>query len=348
MAHPAIENKTLFVFEPLFLADEEGRSLAVVIVKATYCIQEGAQLSLADNQVPVNVGGEHWGDPEKSSYKYEPETAFSKPGTDIILIGHAHAPRPHVAEVDVSLRVGPIAKVVRVIGDRYWMKRFGMIFKTKPTPFERIPLIYERAFGGWDRSHPHPEKHSFEPRNPVGTGFRAKRGKFEEGIRLPNLEDPRRPLKRYRDKPPPVGFGVISPHWQPRAALAGTYDEAWTKQRMPLLPTDFDRKFFNAAPPDQIAPGYLKGDETVIILNASPSGRLSFNLPGVPPPQCRVELQGRRDQHLQTQLDTVIINTDENLLFLIWRTNLVLRSGPQDILSIEIRTGDVLASVGNP
>jgi hypothetical protein len=336
MTHPAIENNTPFVFEPLFLADEAGRPLVVVIVKATYCIQAGMQLSLADNQVPVNVGGEHWGDPEKSSYKYEPETAFIKPATDIILIGHAHPPKPRVTEIDVSLSVGPIKKVVRVVGDRYWVKRFGLISKTKPAPFACMPLIYERAFGGWDRSHPNPDRHSFEPRNPVGTGFRAKRGQFEEGIRLPNLEDPRRPLKRYRDEPPPVGFGFISPHWQPRAALAGTYDEAWTKQRMPLLPTDFDRKFFNAAPQDQIAPGCLKGDESVVVLNASPSGRISFNLPGVPPPQCRVELQGGPDQHLQTQLDTVIINTDENLLFLIWRTNLVLRSGPQDIVSIEI------------
>jgi hypothetical protein len=347
MGYPVVENKTLFVFDALFLADEEGRPLFVPIVKATYFIQEGTRLVLAEKQVPVNVSGEYWGDPETSSYKHEPETAFTKLATDIVLIGHAHAPKSGVTEVDVSLRVGPITKVVRVIGDRYWVKRFGMTFKTKPEPFERMLLIYERAFGGWDRSHPNPEKHGFEPRNPVGTGFRAKGGKFEEGIRLPNLEDPRRPLKRYRDKPPPAGFGFISPHWQPRAALTGTYDEAWTQQRMPLLPTDFDRKFFNAAPPDQVAPGYLKGDEPVVILNASPSGRLSFNLPGVPPPRCRVELQGRRDQHLQTQLDTVIINTDENLLFLIWRTNLVLRSGSQDILSIEIRTDDVLASVGS-
>ena len=139
--------------------------------------------------MPVNVRGEYWGDPEMSSYKYEPETAFIKPATDIVLIGHAYAPKPRVTEVDVSLRVGPMEKVVRVVGDRYWVKRFGMTFKTKPEPFERMPLIYERAFGGWDRSHPNPEKHSFEPRNPVGTGFRAKRGKFEEGIRLPNLED---------------------------------------------------------------------------------------------------------------------------------------------------------------
>ena len=341
MGHPTIDNKTLLAFEPLFLADEEGRPLFVPIVKATYHIDEGTRLSLAEEQVPVNVGGEYWGDPEKSSYKYEPETAFIKPATDIVLIGHAYAPKPGVTKVDVSLCVGPMRKVVRVIGNRYWVKSFGITSMTRPRPFERIPLIYERAFGGWDRSHPNPDKHTFEPRNPVGTGFRGKRGKFEEGIRLPNIEDPRYPLKRFRDRPPPAGFGFTSPHWQPRAGFAGTYDKAWMKQRMPLLPTDFDRRFFNAAPPDQVAPGFLKADVAVEVINASPSGKISFNLPGVQPPRCRVEVRGRKDHQLETRLDTVIINTDENLLFLIWRTNLVLRSGPQDVVSIEVRAEGV-------
>jgi len=341
MGHPAIENKTPFAFEPLFLADEEGRPLFVSIVKATYHIDKGTRLSLAEEQIPVNTSGEHWGDPEKSSYKYEPETAFIKPATDIVLIGHAYAPKPGVTKVDVSLRVGPMQKVVRVVGDRYWVKSFGITSMTRPRPFKRIPLIYERAFGGWDRSHPDPDKHTFEPRNPVGTGFRGKRGKFEEEIRLPNLEDPRHPLKGFRDRPPPAGFGFTSPHWQPRAAFAGTYDKVWTKQRMPLLPTDFDRRFFNAAPPDQVAPGFLKADVAVEVINVSPNGKISFNLPGIPPPQCRVQVRGLKDHQLKTRLDTVIINTDENLLFLIWRTNLVLRSGPQDVVSIEVRAEGV-------
>ena len=102
MGHPILENKTPFAFEPLFLADEEGRPLFVPIVKATYEMRERGQLSLAEKQVPVNIGGEYWGDPEKSSYKYEPETAFIKPATDIVLIGHAYAPKPRVTEVDVS------------------------------------------------------------------------------------------------------------------------------------------------------------------------------------------------------------------------------------------------------
>ena len=138
--------------------------------------------------------------------------------------------------------------------------------------------------------------------------------------------------------PPPTGFGFISPHWQPRASFAGTYDKKWDQTRKPLLPTDFDRRFFNAASPGLIAPGYLRGDEPVAIVNASPGDRISFNLPGVLPPWCEVELRGGKKEVLQTQLDTVISNTDEMLVFLLWRAHMVVRNGPQDVLAIEIDT----------
>jgi hypothetical protein len=216
------------------------------------------------------------------------------------------------------------------------VKTLGSVSKTRPRLFEKIPLIYERAFGGWDRSHDDLSQHTFEPRNPVGTGFRSKKGKFEEGIRLPNLEDPKHPLKSYGDTPPPAGFGFISPNWQPRAAFAGTYDEKWMKERMPLLPTDFDRRFFNAASPGLIANGYLKGNEPVLIENATPNGRVTFNLPGVPPPKVHVELRGGVHHDLTTNLDTVIINADEHLLFLIWRTHLIVKRGPHDVVAIQV------------
>src|SRR5215813_5049253 len=103
MSHPVVENKTPFVIEPLFLADEDGRPLVVFVVKATYRIRGGARLSLAEEQTPINIEGEYWGNPEESSYKYEPETAFVKMATDIVLIGHAYASQPGVTAVNVSL-----------------------------------------------------------------------------------------------------------------------------------------------------------------------------------------------------------------------------------------------------
>ena len=328
MSHPAVTNTTPFAFELLFLADEEGRPLLVPVVMATYTICPPGELLLAEEPTPILIAGEFWGEPGQSSYKYEPQFAFMKPATDIVLIGHAHAPKRGATEVNVALSVGSLEKTVRVVGDRLWVKSTFGASMTDPKPFDRIPLIWERAFGGWDRSHSDPAKHTFEPRNPVGTGIRQKHGALKEGIPLPNLEDPRKPLRSYGDTPPPAGFGFTSPSWQPCASFAGTYDDAWMKQRMPLLPKDFDRRFFNAAAPGLIAPGFLKGDELVVVQNASPGGRVWFNLPALPSPQCLVQLAGRPDQSLQTQLDTVIINTDEMRLFLIWRAHLVLRTGP--------------------
>jgi hypothetical protein len=344
MGHAEVENHSPFSFQASFAADENAGPLLVPIVKATYVIQSDGALKIAVKQLPVDLGGQCMGKPDKASYKYEPEMAFIKPATDVVLIGSAYAQKVGSTQVDVGLYVGRLQKVVRVIGDRYWVKTLGMAFMSPAEPIESIPLIYERAFGGWDRSNPDPEKHTFEPRNPVGTGFRGKRGKFEEGIRLPNLEDPRHPIMGYGETPPPAGFGFVSPNWQPRASFAGTYDEAWMKDRMPLLPKDFDRRFFNAASPGLIASGYLNGDEPVLIENASPSGRISFNLPGVAPPRCRVELKGRKDETLETRLDTVIINTDENLVFLVWRAHILLRNGPHDVVSIEVQSESVPAS----
>ena len=336
MSHPETAFKLPFAFEPLFLADEDFKPLFVPIIKATYATQGKSNLMLRDEQKSIDLTGKYYCDSVVSGYKYEPECAFTKPSTDVILIGHAYADPKNGKETHVGFQVGPIRKAVRVVGDRYWEKTLGVVSMTPPQPFEKIPLRYEHAFGGWDRSHGDPQKHTFDPRNPVGTGFRDKYGRFEEGIKLPNLEDPRRPIKNYGDTPPPAGFGFISPHWQPRASFAGTYDEAWQKDRMPLLPKDFDRRFFNAAPRDQIAPGYLRGDEPVIVTGVSPNGRIAFHLPKVKPPTCKIELRGNQKHELQTNLDTVIINTDENLLFLIWRTYLTLRNGPHDVVSIEV------------
>jgi len=343
MPHPAIENRTGFCLEPLFPSDESGRTMLVPVVKATYAIGMEGDLVLAEKQVPMNLEGEFYDRPGESSYKYEPECSFTKLSTDVVLIGHAYAPYAGASEVMVSVRLGPVHKTVKITGDRYWIKTLGTVSMTSPEPFERIPLTYERAFGGWDRSHSDPNEHVFEPCNPVGTGFRSKRRTFEDGIRLPNLEDPKNLIRSYGDSPSPAAFGFTSPDWQPRAKFAGTYDESWTKERMPLLPKDFDRRFFNGASPGLIAPGYLRGDEAVSIENASSRGTIVFNLPGLPPPKCQVRLAGRLEVPVQMNLDTVIINTDEDLLLLLWRGHLALRNGPHDVASIQMSADGVSA-----
>jgi hypothetical protein len=334
MGHPHVENKTPFVFETLFLVDEEFRPLVVPVLKATLAIQPDGRCMLADQQVPLNMTGEPWGEePEKSSYKHEPEIAFVKPATDVVLIGHAYARHRDTKEMMVGLRLGPVAKEVLVCGERIWFKTMGSVSMSGSVHFEKVPLVYERAFGGWDRDHPDPRKHSCEPRNPVGTGYRGAGG-FVEGMHLPNLEDPRARIKSLGDKPAPAGFGFISPHWQPRAALAGTFDEAWQKNRAPLLPKNFDRRHLNAASPGLVAPGYLRGDEHGLVVGVTPEGRMSFALPGLPPPAVQVSLSDGPPQTVAMALDTVIIEADEKRVMLLWRGHLALRTGPHDVKEV--------------
>ena len=336
----AIDNQTPFVCEPLALADEDGRPLLVLVVKATYAIAPRA-LRLAEEQLPVNVAGEPWGEPEQSSYRYEPECAPFKLATDVVLVGHAHATERNTTSLIVTLKVGTLQKSVRVLGERMWFKSLGSIHMTKPIAFEKMAIRYERAFGGWDRSQPAPARHAFEPRNPVGVGFRASTRHFEEGLRLPNLEDPAHPLEHFGEVVPPAAFGFTSPHWQPRAALAGTYDEAWSKQRKPRLPKDFDRRYFNAASPGLVASGFLKGGEPVTVLHAAPQP-LSFALPPQPPPEATAVLSDAGDTRLQMNLDTCIIDTDIQRVMLLWRGHVVLKGGFDDVLALRVTTSTLV------
>ncbi len=340
MAHPAVNNSTGLAFEASFAAEESGRPVVVAIVRATCdLLPEGGTLRLAEEQQGIELAGEPYFDADVSSYKYEPEFAFRKPATDVLLIGSAISDRP-VQSLDVGLKLGPLSKVVRVVGDRFWVKQDGRVFATRPQPFSRMPLVYERAFGGWDKGDVDEAKWHFEARNPVGTGFGDPLRFVEEGkVAMPNIEDPTQLIRHYRDRPAPAGFGVVSADWQPRSQYAGTYDEEWSKNRKPLLPEDFDRRFFNVAPPGLTSEGYLSGDEKGMVVNASPVPKLSFKLPGLPPPICKVVLKNWHEETLQTNLDTVIVNTDEMRVFLTWRSFMIIPSGPHDIASIDVMPG---------
>lgn len=337
MSHPRIHNLTPFEFAPLFLADAEGQPLFVPLLKATLAIGPDGRLRLPPKQPPVHIGGQWWGPPETSSFKFEPEGVTVKPATDVVLVGHAYPAKAGDTETLVGLRVGPMRKLVRVVGDRWWVKRAGLISKTAPQPFDKIPLQWERAFGGWDRHAPDPAEHRCETRNPVGAGFRVRWWDEEPRVALPNLEDPDEAIAAFDDRPRPVGFGFLSAPWQPRAALAGTYDAAWMKGRMPLLPTDFDPRFLNAAPLDQIVQGYLQGHEDVSIVNASPHGALHFALPGQGlPPTFEVSLRSGGTHALRPVMDTLLIDTESHMVSMLWRAALPVADVPGDIAAVRV------------
>jgi hypothetical protein len=331
-----IVNTTPFLADKFVAQDPEGRESLVIIVKCTYTLNEDMTLSPAENQAPLQMADDYFGAPGESSIRYESDLVPLKLATDIVMVGHAHPPGGYAKQIDVMLSVGPYRKTCRVFSDREWKKALGMAIASDPAPFDKIPLVYERAFGGKDQSAPEDDKHEAESRNPIGCGFTAKKSRLRpEEVTLPNIEDPNELIERMRDRPPPAGFGFIGRQWQPRVAFAGTYDQAWMDTRSPLLPEDFDERYYNGAHPDLVTKEHLKGGEAVEIVNASPQGTLKFTLPTFKPRIALVSALLERE-FLEPRFDTLILEPDEKRVVLVWRASKNIRDGMNPVKIIEV------------
>lgn len=336
-----VDNRTPFAAERGWVRDRGGEEIWLVAVKATFDIRLDLSTDVAKEQPPVLRVAEHHGEPGKSSVKYEADLVLTKKATDVIVVGHACAPEGMaVTHTDVGFKIGPIQKVLRVFGDRTW----GSFGASAPQPFEKMPLVYERSFGGTDARSSTPEK-DWEWRNPVGTGF-ATSGSNAAGLKLPNVEDPTNLIGSWRDRPPPAGFGAIECHWQPRAGYAGTYDDHWMKTRQPLLAEDLDDRYFQCAPADQQAPEFLRGGETVILYNLHPGGRIQFTLPKLYFGFETRFYDGSRELHKNRRLHTVILEPDFPRVSLVWHSALPCHFKVQKLertvvtLKTDISTGE--------
>jgi hypothetical protein len=329
-----VANHTPFSAALSVFPDPAGVETAYAVVKATFRL--GAQgAELAEQQAPLLATDVFWGDPLKTSLRAVAEFALLKPATDVLLVGHAYAPAPNTRVADVTLRVGPVVRTVRVFGDRHWQKSAGSWRASSPAPWERMPLRWELAFGGvaqatGDEVPPH------EPRNPIGRGIGERDGVPTEGQPLPNLEDPTALLSSPKDRPKPAGFGPIAPTWQPRLGYAGTYDEAWIKGRAPYLPLDFDPRFFQVAPPELIAPGLLQGGEPVELQGFTPGPPLRFELPA-----CGLELEFDFDgakMQKPPQLEMLLFEPDLGRLQMLWRAALAVDKKLLKLKTLAVRS----------
>lgn len=314
-----IQNKTPFTTTLIPSLDKHGHNFAVIIIKGTFAIHHLAPvLVIAEEQQPMNPKDIFYGDPNKTSVKYEADIAPAKISPDVILVGHAYAPsdRP-ISILDTSLQIGTYKKAIRVFGNRFWQRDNLAWQPTPPQTFERIPLIYENAFGGAIPSADN-EAAEFCTLNPIGKGFTGRDGQaLRDGLPLPNLENPNQLIEEWDHNPAPVGLGFIGRNWQPRLNYAGTYDQIWQQERMPLLPLDFNEKYYNGAHPDFQLATPLVGGEEVIATNLSESGLLKFNLPRY---RFAVTLHVRgRNNTYQPVMDTVLIEPDNERVQLTWR-----------------------------
>jgi hypothetical protein len=315
-----LSNATPFAAERTWVRDRDGAEVWIVAVRGSFLIQADGQQVVDAVQTEVSRVPKFGGDPALSSLTCESDLVHLKKRTDVLVDGAAYGPNGRAsARVDVCLRVATIDKTLRVHGDRRWhsgVLGFGL---TAPEPFTRMPIAYERAFGGTDQISSDAKEHAWEPRNPVGTGFATRKEHLIDKL-SPNIEDPRSPYDDWK-RGQPAGFGPIARHWSPRVALAGTYDDQWTRTRKPLVPADFDDRFYQCAPEDQQVDGFLRGGETVEVSGMTPDGMFSFRVPRVSFVMTTRFYDGTVAQH-RPVLHTLIISPDRRRFEVIWHSQL--------------------------
>lgn len=302
-------NRSRYAAERALILDGSGAELLAVVLKATFAWSPRRGFAPAEAQLPVRFADEPRGEAGRSSARRASDLCPGKPGCDLVLLGHAGRSRP-APQVDVTFRVGAVARDVRVFGERRWT---GSGLVPEAMPFESVDLTWENAFGGRDEDVREGEAYEEELRNPVGTGFRARKSQRPvAGARLPNVEDPGTPISSPFDRPPPAGFGFVGPHWMPRRSYAGTYDAAWQRDRAPLPPADFDPRFHQRGAPGLVAQEPPPAGTLVVVSGVVPHGEVRFELPRVVPAG-QLFLRTQKED-LSFTLQTVLVDADAALL----------------------------------
>ena len=332
----ALNNHTPYAAGSTWGRDKDGVHEWIVAVKATFDIKADGLLGLSDEQLEPLLAPEFNGEDGVSSLRYDADLVAPKPTTDVVINGTAYAPNGKASDKFlIEARVGDVRKMLRVVGDRTWGEGMLDDAPTPPKPVAEVPILYERAYGGYDQTDPDPAKQAIDLRNPVGVGVAARRDHLA-GTPLPNFEYPSGRIENNG----PAGFGAIASYWSPRLELGGTYDEAWTASRKPLLPDDWDPRSLQCAPADQQSASCLRGGETVELTNMTRSGRLTFDLPRVHL-AFTTHVDGRKEEH-RSRLSTVIIEPDFPRLIMVWTTSLQCRTNVDYLDQTHIREKRVI------
>lgn len=203
-------------------ADEDGPRIGMLTAKLTYLFDNHGRTAI-DTQNPIPLFTED----QETELGLLPSDAAQRrdPAFEVVLAGAAHAPEGRPAEqVVVGVQVGGLTRYLVVTGERAWIDHRTF---TRPVPFARMPLTFERAFGGTAEVFVDMES-AIDVRDPLnqrGRGFDAEAqakqlAEFLEApagfpvIRnyqrsLPNLEHPDHRITHWDDAPRPYCWSAV-------------------------------------------------------------------------------------------------------------------------------------------
>lgn len=253
--------------------------MAVVTVRARVRVEPDGLQYLEPN-CDLVLADEFAGDPHKSDMIACNDLIPFKPFADLTVRGALVSGEPRKS-LEGTVRIGDCTAQLRGRGPRKWVhdRKWQL---TEPDPVDRVDLSWTRTAGGRVIGHPDGE---LDPRNPIGPGvlhqdFTPTSMEFD----APQIDSSVAPVGKTPIRSiMPQGFGLVPPWWESRSKYAGTYDEDWKVTVHPRLPSDFDYRHYQVAPPDLQLAHYLEPGMTVFVDGMRPEGRLSLIIPDIVP-----------------------------------------------------------------
>lgn len=328
-------------------AGPEGERLDVLVVRATFDFAaHGDVITLAREQCAVVAGDAYAGPastaPLRAVIEEDGDLVPYKPGTDILVSGRARAPGGLAcAQWLAGLRVGTLKKLVRLHGPRQFRKHaFG--WRLGPAcPVDSVCLDYRLAYGGCidiaasltRDGEPDSVRHSG---NPAGIGWLPTAGDYrhlgkagrafvarwvagQQVLDAPQIEAPLDPVTHPCQGVPPQGLSAIARWCTPRVGYQGDFDAHWRANRYPLLPDNFDPRYFQNAPADMVVTPHLRGDESVTMTGLLPE-KTDMVLPGTMLIVV-VRLASGRSEASIPLLDTLRFDLERRQVSMVWRTH---------------------------
>ncbi|KRB87934.1 hypothetical protein ASE26_29340 [Duganella sp. Root198D2] len=263
---------------------------------------------------------------------------------------------------------------------------------TSAEPATAVPLRYESALGGECRierssgltnripkkhrlkdeqtaNYPTPpgapDAHDSSQQNPVGCGF--SRNWYLDATRTfemlaPRIEPPSKPfsadmfwnIAKGQSDLATAGMGFVGRGWLPRRQLVGTVEEKteWQEGEIPLLPKDFDFRYWNGAPDDQQCQHLFGGEQfrltnlshpssNVAQLDTDGNRQLAFALPQ----HSLFAMAATEAGEVAVwplAIDTVIINMESEQVELVWRLAIVADGDFADVRLMQATEPDQL------
>lgn len=284
-----------------------GVAHVTAIVKATFSFATGGAMARIEARELHRAEVHHDKNPMRS-LRAASDMAPRRDRVDVLFSGSAHAPNG-AAAVMVPVRLAIFD------GDRAALDK--SLVAHDVSGFQRMPIVYERAFGGMQ----HPD-------NPVGSA-------------APTLLDPTDPKRT-------AGLGPIARSWLSRRRLLGDTPRSRVEGASIDVPAGFDWAYFQVAPRDQQMDA-LRGDEQIVLEGLNPTSPVvKMRLPSA---RAFARVYGlsahglAEGRPIPLVADTLHIDGDEQTISIVWRRAFPLPSGA-DRGAIRVEAG--AASSGEP